>query len=384
MKKYIKWGALAFLVLCAFFSCTQVRKNTISGTIEGAGEGDRIFLASYHASKDKFVADDSAKVASDGTFTIKTSDKNEITLLFLIPEGDTLDISARQKALPVFLEGLGKYTITGTSGDFAASSVSGGVYEYPEQKMLDSLDSAKEQIRAQSIELRKSETPDTAAVAELNRKWDEIWKKDAETRKALIENHNDNAYAAYVLQNMCFTASAETVNDIQELYDKLGETALKTSYAKATKKRMDNINATVIGSPAPDFTLTSIMGDTVSLSSFKGKWVILEFWASWCKPCRTNNPHMVELYKKYNPEGVEVIGIASWDKDQDWRKAVEEDGLPWINVNSGEKIKGQDNVSETYVINSVPTSFLVNPEGIIVYRGHPVYMEQQLKNYVGK
>ena len=86
MKKYIKWGALVFLVLCAFFSFTQIRKNTISGQITGAGEGDRIFLASYHASKDKFVTDDSAKVASDGTFTIKTQDKNELTLLFWSPK----------------------------------------------------------------------------------------------------------------------------------------------------------------------------------------------------------------------------------------------------------------------------------------------------------
>ena len=79
-----------------------------------------------------------------------------------------------------------------------------------------------------------------------------------------------------------------------------------------------------------------------------------------------------------------MIGIASWDKDEDWKKAVDEDGLPWINVNSAEKVKGQDNVSETYVINSVPTSFLINTEGIIVYRGHPAYIEQQLENYVGK
>lgn len=384
MKKYIKWGALVFLVLCAFFSFTQIRKNTISGQITGAGEGDRIFLASYHASKDKFVTDDSAKVASDGTFTIKTQDKNELTLLFLVPKGDTLDISARQKALQVFLEGLGKYTVNGTAENFSSSSVSGGVYEYPEQKTLDSLNTAIENMRAQSMELRKNETPDTAAVAEFNRRWNELWKKDAETRKALIENHNNDAYAAYILNGMCFTASAETVSGIQELYGKLGEKALKTSYAKTAKKRMDNINSTVVGNTAPDFTLTSIEGDTVSLSSLRGKWVILEFWASWCKPCRSNNPHMVGIYEKYNPKGVEVIGIASWDKDEDWKKAVDEDDLPWINVNSAEKVKGQDNVSETYVINSVPTSFLINTEGIIVYRGHPAYIEQQLENYVGK
>lgn len=382
MKKYIKWGALVFLALCAFFSFTQIRKNTVSGQIAGAGEGDRIFLASYHASKDKFVTDDSAKVAPTGTFAIKTSDKNEMTLLFLVPQGDTLDISAKQKSLPVFLEGLGKYTVNGTAENFASSSVSGGVYEYPEQKTLDSLEAAIDDMRTRSMELRKNETPDTTAMAEFDRLWDELWKKDAETRKALIENHDNDAYAAYILNGMCFTASAETVGGIQELYGKLGEKALKTSYAKTAKKRIDNINATAVGSPAPDFTLTSIAGDTVSLSSFKGKWVILEFWASWCKPCRANNPHMVAIYEKYNPKGVEVIGIASWDKDEDWKKAVDEDGLPWINVNSAEKVKGQDNVSETYVINSVPTSFLINPEGVIVYRGHPAYMGQQLENRI--
>lgn len=74
-----------------------------------------------------------------------------------------------------------------------------------------------------------------------------------------------------------------------------------------------------------------------------------------------------------------MIGVAVWDEDAAWRAAVAEDGLPWINVNAGEKVKGQDNVGEMYAVTSVPTTLLVDPDGKIVYRGHPMKIDEALE-----
>ena len=140
MKHYAKWFAIVFLVLCFFFSCTQVRKNTITGHIEGLQAGDRIVLASWHASQDRWVADDSVTVKKPGEFTLKTYDKDEALRLFLVPQGDTVSVSGSQRPyLQLFVEGLGEYTLTGEASDFSSVKISGGVYEYPEVRQIDSL-----------------------------------------------------------------------------------------------------------------------------------------------------------------------------------------------------------------------------------------------------
>ena len=91
MKKVLKWVFLVFIVLCAFFSLTQVRENTIIGNMENLSSGDKVYVTSYHASKKAWVVDDSTVVEKDGTFTITTTDKNEIVHLHFVKAGDSLD-----------------------------------------------------------------------------------------------------------------------------------------------------------------------------------------------------------------------------------------------------------------------------------------------------
>ena len=377
MKKYIKWFAVAFLVLCFFFSCTQVRKNTIVGQVEGLDPGDRVVLASWHASKDKWVADDSVVVKKPGRFTLKTYDKGEMLRLFIAPKGDTVDVAdLRTPHLALFAEGLGEYRITGTAADFPKAKITGGVYEYPEVKQLDSLNVLQESLRR---EFASVDRMDTAATNRLNGRWAAVVDSILSAQKAVARNYPDNRFAAWVLADLGFSYDAQEIGIVDTLYQGLTDEVKKCLYGRNVKKQVENVRNSAVGGTAADFTLTDLEGDTVRLSGLRGKWVVLDFWASWCKPCRMYNPHMVKLYEKYHPAGLEVVGVASWDADADWRKAVAEDGLPWTNVNSNEKVGGQDNVSQTYAIHSVPTTLLIDPEGKIVYRGHPSAIEGSLK-----
>lgn len=378
MKKFFKWFTVAFLLLCLFFSCTQVRKNVISGQIEGLNAGDKVVLASWHASKTRWVADDSVTVKKPGQFTIKTYDKGEMLRLFLVPLGDTVDVAdVRTPSLKLFAEGLGKYTVTGTVADFPKAKIVGGVYEYPEVKQIDSLNILRESLRQEAATMDRM---DTSSVNRLNKRWEEVSNNILAAQKAVVKKYPDNNFAAWVLADLGFSYDAEEIDLVDSLYQGLADKVKSCLYGRNIKKRVENVRNSAQGGAAADFTLTSVAGDTVRLSDLKGKWVVLDFWASWCKPCRMYNPHMIDLYKKYSPAGLEVIGVAAWDADADWRKAIEEDGLPWTNVNSGEKMKGQDNVSETYAITSIPTTLLIDPDGKIVYRGHPSEIGDALKN----
>ena len=125
--------------------------------------------------------------------------------------------------------------------------------------------------------------------------------------------------------------------------------------------------ATLKGIPAPAFTLDDREGNPVSLASLQGQYLLLDFWASWCKPCRASMPHLKEVYARYHAKGLEILGI-SIDTDADaWKQATLEDATPWLHVidkRSGPREASQ--VAGTYGVHAVPTLFLIGPDGIML------------------
>lgn len=121
------------------------------------------------------------------------------------------------------------------------------------------------------------------------------------------------------------------------------------------------------GMPAPDFTLQTPDGRTLSLSELRGKYVILDFWASWCAPCRASFPAMKEIYAQYKDNGLEILGITNDSRREDWLRALEQDQLPWKSVidEFPEKYKPA-RVASLYAVHSLPTLVLIDPEGKIV------------------
>lgn len=152
-------------------------------------------------------------------------------------------------------------------------------------------------------------------------------------------------------------------NNIGEKYNQLGF----VSYLKNEIKRID---IGKVGSNAPDFTLNSPTNQSISLSDYRGKFVLLDFWASWCAPCRKENPNLVRLYKEYHPKGLEIIGISldgtprQKNAKQNWIDAINQDELIWPQVS---QLKGwQSSVTKTYGFNSIPYTILIDKDGLIL------------------
>lgn len=137
--------------------------------------------------------------------------------------------------------------------------------------------------------------------------------------------------------------------------------AVVTKFSTTTEAQMIVPNIT---DPRLDFTLASHKGDSVSLSSLKGKVLLIDFWASWCVPCRYSNRGLVKLYSKYKDKGFEILGVSVDEDVKDWKKAITKDKITWIQVND---TGGWDALAAIkWKVEALPSSFLIDREGNLV------------------
>lgn len=120
----------------------------------------------------------------------------------------------------------------------------------------------------------------------------------------------------------------------------------------------------IVGESAPDFTATLVDGRTIHFSELKGRYVLLQFWGSWCGPCRRENPHLAELYRKYHERGFDIFSVGIERNPQAWRRAIETDGLIWpYHTADFQEFGGP--IAKQFNIKSIPTTFLIKPDGMI-------------------
>ncbi len=196
------------------------------------------------------------------------------------------------------------------------------------------------------------------------------WKEDYEKNAIeFVKENPDSDYSYYItasfgepLKSEAMALLTERVkNGPVKSYDE-GLTAMLKANEERQKAVEEARKNVAEGKPAPDFTLNDLEGKPLSLSSLKGKYVVLDFWGSWCGWCIKGIPHMKEYYKKYNGK-LEILGIACGDTEKEWKDAVKEHAIPWLNVINDEE--GGKDVSSAYAVTGYPTKIVVDPQGNI-------------------
>lgn len=172
-------------------------------------------------------------------------------------------------------------------------------------------------------------------------------------------------FSLVALSDLTNTAAMATT--LRPVFDGLDEQLRNSAAGKELEDRITALTTVVPGNMAPDFTENDVDGKSITLSALRGKYVLVDFWASWCHPCRMENPNLVKQYALYKDKGFQVLSVSLDDNKDKWKDAIAKDGLPWLHVSD---LHGWNNaVCKLYGIRAVPSSFLVDPQGKIVATG---------------
>jgi peroxiredoxin len=340
-------------IIAGFFilsACTSKPGYKLSGTIDGLPGGE-VVLLEQRIDK-KYIQLDSV-TSNDGTF--------EFTGSLEIPDVYYVSVPGKRGKALIFLEnsqiGFTAHADTLWKPVIAGSAVHD---EY------NNFQASIQEIYGKARELYTSyqvvdQAGDEETAKKLEQEIDAIYGEVEEFQHTYLDENPASYIAPYIVQNLHYGKEAD---EIEAMLVKLDPSLQKSSLVGNVTRRVEVLKKVAIGMPAPEFTQNDSLGNPVSLSSFKGKYLLIDFWAAWSGPCRGENPNVVLAYQKYHDSGFEILGVSLDDARENWLKAVKDDRMTWTQVSD---LKGRSNeVAALYGIVQIPSNLLLDPEGVII------------------
>lgn len=356
-----------FLLALSAIESNAQKKAIVNGYFPGLVENSKVYLIPDNSSPWR----DSAIVKNDHFHFIVDVSNENVYDIRLTKEYE------KDKWLTVYFDE-GVFNITSQNVFFAKSKISGSKYaiEFNEYKNFMESDIALKNISKKiSLISDKSDIAvkknDTATVHKLWREQLLCFRKkdsiEATLTKRWIFKHSSSPISSFAVYHNIHWRKMQG-DELDDILNKLQPAAKKNSAAKEIEIYIEGTKTTAIGKIAPDFTQNDTTGKPISLKDFRGKYVLLDFWASWCVPCRGENPNIVKTFLKYKDKSFTIISISldRQDEKNDWIKAIRQDNLTWTNISD---LKWWDNaIAKKYAIDRVPTNLLLDPEGKIIFK----------------
>ncbi len=339
MKKII-----ALLVLGGL-SYAQAQDFTISGTTKIATTGEKIYL---ELAGQPPIRVDSVLVDAKNGFSFKRKEADQGNLY-------QLNIAGRQKVL--FLAEGGETLVLQPNMSVKGSKTNDDYQAL--MKMYQSMIAENQKRQNEYAEAEKKK--DQKKLAEIMAGYETSGREFSQKVKAMLPSMGASMAALFATNFIDPQTDFKTLDTLARKFEKERPNMKQGQVFAGNVRRMRGVQ---VGDLAPEIAIPDTLGKELKLSSLKGKYVLIDFWASWCGPCRMENPNVVRVYQKYKDKGFTILSVSLDDNKASWLKAIAKDGLTWSHVS--ELKKWNSVVAQTYGVNGIPAAFLLDKEGKVI------------------
>ncbi len=340
--------AINFLLLFALVSCnTNHNGFKITGLTSGFPDSTKIYLIESETSK---ICDSALVLKNQFHFKGHTDSLKNYTIH-----------TKNFRDYKMFWIDNSAILINSQHSTLRNARVSGSEFQNLNSQYLD-LENLWRR-RADSIiqNIRQTDKADSISLKKLLAARDSVVLNQQKALLEFMQSNPDFYLNSYYLTYLMISQSKDAT---EKMYSSFSENVKNNKWGRAVKVFIDNSVDLKIGDNAVDFTLPDIEGNQIALSSLHEKYVLLEFWASWCGPCRAENPFLLKMYRKYRSDGFEILGVSLDEQKEEWQSTIKSDSIIWKTVSD---LKGQlGKVPLTYKVNGIPMSYLIDPAGKII------------------
>lgn len=331
---------------------------SIAGTVTGDMEdGTQVFLKKSIENKPPVDVD--TTTVTGGIFSFEGAAGT--------PEIYYIAFDKTQGFIPLIME-KGDISLKVQKDSLAFAKVKGTIQNEIFSEYLEKSRAISSKGQSMSVDMRAAgASQDTATMNALRDEFAEL-QEEAKTFEIDFIKENPNALIAALLIDKALKAKILHIDEVKEMYEALTPEIKNTTTGKSIEAAFEkeaNKVPTTIGSKAPNFSAPTPTGETLALNDVLGKVTIIDFWAGWCRPCRAENPNVVNVYNEYHDKGLNIIGVSLDKNAEQWKQAILDDGLTWNHISNVDYF---DEIAQLYNVNAIPATFILDENGIIIAR----------------